>query len=95
MDFPIPEPVSLYLVYAKFDSVVTVVSLVLRPPLGQAVVRHPPRPGCWRGCQAAHGRLKGPSWAMMALASCIAGNVSTYYHPTSAAPMGGPADPQA
>ncbi len=25
----------------------------------------------------------------------IAGNVSTYYHPTSTAPMGGPADPQA
>ncbi|HEY2488813.1 MAG TPA: GMC oxidoreductase [Streptosporangiaceae bacterium] len=30
-----------------------------------------------------------------ALASFIASNVSTYYHPTSTAPMGGPADPQA
>jgi choline dehydrogenase len=30
-----------------------------------------------------------------ALASSIAANVSTYYHPTSTAPMGGPADPQA
>jgi len=30
-----------------------------------------------------------------ALASFIAGNVATYYHPTSTAPMGGPADPQA
>ena len=30
-----------------------------------------------------------------ALAAFIAGNVSTYYHPTSTAPMGGPADPQA
>ena len=32
---------------------------------------------------------------MMAPASFIAGNVSTCYHPTSTAPMGGPADPQA
>jgi choline dehydrogenase len=30
-----------------------------------------------------------------ALASFIASNVSTYYHPTSTAPMGGPADPDA
>jgi choline dehydrogenase len=30
-----------------------------------------------------------------ALSSFIAANVSTYYHPTSTAPMGGPADPQA
>ena len=30
-----------------------------------------------------------------ALAAFIAGNVSTYYHPSSTAPMGGPADPQA
>jgi choline dehydrogenase len=30
-----------------------------------------------------------------ALASFITANVSTYYHPTSTAPMGGPADPQA
>jgi choline dehydrogenase len=29
------------------------------------------------------------------LAAFIAGNVSTYYHPSSTAPMGGPADPQA
>ena len=29
------------------------------------------------------------------LASFIAGHVSTYYHPTSTAPMGGPSDPQA
>ena len=30
-----------------------------------------------------------------ALAAFIAGHVSTYYHPSSTAPMGGPADPQA
>jgi hypothetical protein len=42
LDFPIPGPVSLYWVYAKFDSDVTIVSFVLRPPLCQAVVRHPP-----------------------------------------------------
>jgi choline dehydrogenase len=30
-----------------------------------------------------------------ALAAFIAGNVSTYYHPTSTAPMGGPANPHA
>jgi choline dehydrogenase len=29
------------------------------------------------------------------LAAFIAGNLATYYHPTSTAPMGGPADPQA
>ena len=29
------------------------------------------------------------------LAAFIVGNVSTYYHPSSTAPMGGPADPQA
>jgi len=30
-----------------------------------------------------------------ALAAFIAGNLATYYHPSSTAPMGGPADPQA
>src|SRR4029077_7322460 len=30
-----------------------------------------------------------------ALAAFIAGNLSPYYHPSSPAPMGGPADPQA
>jgi choline dehydrogenase len=30
-----------------------------------------------------------------ALAAFIAANMSTYYHPSSTAPMGGPGDPQA
>jgi aryl-alcohol dehydrogenase-like predicted oxidoreductase len=30
------------------------------------------RPGCWRGCQAAHGGLKTPSWAMMVAMSSAA-----------------------
>src|SRR6202035_710923 len=29
------------------------------------------------------------------LAAFIAGNLATYYHPSSTAPLGGPADPQA